>query len=161
MDRIVDYAEEGHRLETHDDIPNGIRDLIHTRVNEEEERRRRKQKDPEALPITLRVLCQGHRDDISDCWNETPSSLPHFPVPEDEAPKLYSDWLMAKVSNPEWRAASQLAGQVTVAKGYDLHWLYTHQKAGRDMLITNGVLEGVAARFVSWIYKWLGAVHKD
>lgn len=65
---------------------------------------------------------------------------------------------MAKVSNQKWREAYQLAGEVTVDKGYDLYWLYIHQTAGKDMLITNGVLEGVAARFVSWVSNWVDNV---
>ena len=56
---------------------------------------------------------------------------------------------------------SQLAGEVTVDKGYDLHWLHANQKAGKDMLIVNEVLEGVAARFVSWISRWVEDVHAD
>jgi hypothetical protein len=64
MNRLVDYAEEGHELRTHADMTEGTRELIHTRENEES-RRKRKQKtsasDP--LPVTVRVFCHGHRDD--------------------------------------------------------------------------------------------------
>jgi hypothetical protein len=74
---------------------------------------------------------------------------------------VYSDWLWAKVTNQKWLEASQLAGEVTVDKGYDLHWLYTNQKAGKDMMIASGVLEGVAARFVSWVSKWVDDVYTD
>lgn len=82
-------------------------------------------------------------------------------MPKDEAPKLYSDWLSAKVTNKNWQEASQLAGKVAVDKGFDLQWLYNHQRAGQEMLVASGVLEGVAARFVSWIPKWVDAVHAD
>jgi hypothetical protein len=72
-----------------------------------------------------------------------------------KAPIVYSRWLSAGVTNQKWREATRLEGEVTVDKGYDLRWLYNNQKAGIDMLIASGVLEGVAARFVSRVWKWV------
>ncbi|KAK8048247.1 hypothetical protein PG994_009977 [Apiospora phragmitis] len=149
MDRLVDYAEEGHTLETHADVPQGIRDVICTRTDEAEARRLRKRKASDPLPVTVRVLCHGHRDNgPADCSGESHSAQLDITVPKDQAPVRYSDWLSAKVDNQRWRDAYKLAGEVAVDKGYDLRWLFTHQKLGRDMLVENGVLEGIAATFV-------------
>ncbi|KAK7928431.1 hypothetical protein PG985_005429 [Apiospora marii] len=162
MDRLVDYAEEGNKLDTHADVPQRIRDVICTRTDEAEARRLRKRKASDPLPVTVRVLCHGHRDDASAEWpGEGQWVQLDIPLPEDEAPIEYSRWLSAKVTNQRWRDASRLAGDVVVDKGYDLDWLFTHQKAGKDMLIENGVLEGVAARFVSWVPKWVDDAGKD
>jgi hypothetical protein len=156
MDRLIDRAEQGYRFETHGDLPEDIRDLILIREDEEEARRKRKRKASDQLPVNIRVFCHGHRDNcFVDCAGESQREL-NFLVPDDEAPIVYSDWLCAKVTNEKWRTASQLAGEVTVDKGYDLRWLNANQKAGKDMLIANGVLEGVAARFVSWVSRWVG-----
>jgi hypothetical protein len=161
MDRLVDRAEQGYRMDTHDDVPEDIRELIRTRENEEEARRKRKRKAVDPLPVSVRVSCNGHRDsDSADCSGESQREL-KFPVPDDEAPIVYSDWLCARITNEKWRTASRLAGEVTVDNGYDLHWLNANQKDGKQMLIVNGVLEGVAARFVSWVSRWVDDVHTD
>lgn len=161
MDRLVDRAEQGYRMDTHDDVPEDIRELIRTRENEEEARRKRKRKASDQLPVNIRVFCHGHRDDGSVDYTSDSQRELNFSVPDDEAPIVYSDWLCAKITNEKWRTASQLANEVTVNKGYDLHWLYANQRAGKDMLIANGVLEGVAARFVSWISRWADDIHTD
>jgi hypothetical protein len=44
MDRFVDYAEEGNKLEIYADMPEHIRELIHAREDEEEVRKHRKRK---------------------------------------------------------------------------------------------------------------------
>ncbi|KAK9774270.1 hypothetical protein SCAR479_09134 [Seiridium cardinale] len=104
MERLVDYAEEDYKLETHTDVPEGIHSAGESQL----------------LQLDSPVL-------------------------QDKAPIHYSRWLSAKVTNHNRQEVSQLAGQVTVDEGYDLHWLFTHRKAGKDMLIENGVMEGVAA----------------
>ncbi|KAI0810008.1 hypothetical protein GGR55DRAFT_695806 [Xylaria sp. FL0064] len=146
MDKLVDFAEEGHQLDTHADVPHQIREVILQR------------KASEPLPVNVRVFCHGRSDDaLAECSSESenqPVQL-EFPVPEDEAPVLYSHWLTSRITNRRWQEASRLAGEVAVDRGYDLHWLFAHQKAGKEMLVQNGVLEGVAARFVSWISKWV------
>lgn len=161
MDRLVDRAEEGYRMDTHDDVPEDVRELIRIRESEEEARRKRKRKASDSLPVSVRVSCHDHRDGDSVDGSGASQIRLNFPVPDDEAPIVYSDWLCAKITNEKWRTASQLAGEVTVDKGYDLHWLNANQKVGKDMLIANGVLEGVAARFVSWVSRWVDDVHKD
>jgi hypothetical protein len=92
MDRLVDRAEQGYRMDTHADVPEEIRELIRTREDEEEARRKRKRKASDLLPITVRVFCHGHCDDGSvDCSGESQPIQLSFPVPEDEAPIVYSD----------------------------------------------------------------------
>lgn len=157
MNRLVDCAEEGHDLRTHDDMPDGIRELIHTRENEEAHRKQRRNASASnPLPVTVRVFCHGHRDDPSayGCGKGQQVQLT-YPIPEDEAPLHYSNWLMAQVTNEKWLEAYRLAGEITVNKGYYLRGLYTNQKDGKAMLIAGGVLEGVAAQFVSRVSEWV------
>jgi hypothetical protein len=114
MDRLVDRAEEGYRMDTHDDVPEDIRELLRIREDEEEARRKRKRKASDPLPVSVRVSCDGHRDgDSVDCSSASQIQL-NFPVPDDEAPIVYSNWLSAKVTSEKWRTASQLAGEVTI-----------------------------------------------
>jgi hypothetical protein len=160
MDRLVDRAEQGYRMDIHNDVPDDIRELIYTREDEEEARKKRKRKSSDQLPVNIRVFCHGHRDDSSADYGESQKDL-HFPLSDDEAPIVYSDWLRAKVANEDWQMATSLAAKITVDKGYDLRWLYANQEAGKDMLIKSGVLEGVPARFVSWVRKWTDDVYTE
>lgn len=83
-----------------------------------------------------------------------------FPMPKDEAPYRYSDWLCNSVTNEAWLASFRLPSRVTIDKGYDFQWLYNRQTAGAKILVANGVLEGIATQFVSMIKEWLDNVHK-
>lgn len=169
MDQVVTYAEEGNELNTHADMPERIRELIYKHKDEQEARRLRKRKASDSLPITVRVCCHRHYHDALeglDCpemggltRRANPVRLT-FPMPRDEAPYCYSDWLCRPVTNEAWLASYRLASRVTVDKGYDLRWLYTEQRAGAEMLVANGVLEGIAAQFVSMVKEWLDNVHK-
>lgn len=166
MDQLVNYAEEGNELNTHADVPIRIRERVFTRRDEEEARRDRKRKASNSLPITVRVCCHGHHSDPaegSDCAEVrglTRGALIRrkFPMPRDEAPNQYKDWLCESVTNETWLASYRLASKVTIEKGYDLWWLYTEQKAGAEVLVANGVLEGIATQFVSMIKEWLDDV---
>ncbi|KAK6062382.1 hypothetical protein SCUP234_07290 [Seiridium cupressi] len=91
MDRLVDCAEQGHKLETHADVPEGIREVIYIRKDEEKARRLRKRKASDPLPVTVRISCRGHSDDASaDSAGESQLLQLDFPLPEDKAPVHYS-----------------------------------------------------------------------
>ncbi|KAH7009365.1 uncharacterized protein B0I36DRAFT_401682 [Microdochium trichocladiopsis] len=150
MDRLVDHAEKGRPLETHADVPQGIRKLIKTRKVEEDARKKRKRHGPDMQSINVRLFCHEHSCNqhlaaVSSDQGQPALAL-DFAEPDDTAPIVYAHWLSARVSNQHWQAATKLAGEVTVAKGYDLKWLHANQKEGQKMLVANGVLEGVAAR---------------
>ncbi|KAG9249509.1 uncharacterized protein F5Z01DRAFT_631597 [Emericellopsis atlantica] len=78
-----------------------------------------------------------------------------FPMPVDEAPKSYCDWLCNQVTNKTWKDAYQLACRVTLEKGYHLGRMYEAQAVDAKMLATSGVLPGIAIQFVSRIGDWL------
>ncbi|KXJ85273.1 hypothetical protein Micbo1qcDRAFT_128321 [Microdochium bolleyi] len=157
MDRLVDHAEQGNPFETHADVPPGIRELIKIRKDEEDARKKRKRHGPDTQPISIRLCCPEHSSSQGQ-----PALTVDFAEADDMAPIIYARWLSAGVTNQHWRDATKLAGEVTVAKGYDLKWLHANQKEGQNMLVANGVLEGVAARFVSWgVQKWVDEITVD
>ncbi|KAI1325823.1 hypothetical protein F5Y16DRAFT_411218 [Xylariaceae sp. FL0255] len=127
IERLVDFAEKGHKLETHTDVLQGIREMIFIRKEEEEVYRLRKRKASEPLPINIRVFCHKRRDEAS------PNS-----IPKSENQSVQIDFPVSKDKAP-----------VTIAKRYNLHWLSSYQKAGKKILVKNRVLEGMAARFVN------------
>lgn len=44
LQKLLEYAENGDALRTHDDVPQYIRDLIHAKDEADSERRKKKQK---------------------------------------------------------------------------------------------------------------------
>ncbi|KAL7925297.1 hypothetical protein ACQKWADRAFT_283585 [Trichoderma austrokoningii] len=163
MEKLVDFAEEGNKLETHDDVPERIREMIYRHKEEEETRRQLKRKAPDPLPTTIHICCPGHQDrgSADSAGNPQkavcragPAGL-KFPMPMDEAPKSYSDWLCSQVTNSAWQAAYRLASQITLDKGYHLGRMYEAQAVDAKMLVTCGVLPGIALQFVSRVKEWL------
>lgn len=163
MEKLVDFAEEGNKLETHDDVPERIREIIYRHKEEEIARRQLKRKASDPLPTTIHICCPGHQD--RGCANSAgnpqkavcragPAML-KFPMPMDEAPKSYCDWLCSQVTNSAWQAAYRLASQITVDKGYHLGRMYEAQAVDAKMLVTYGVLPGIALQFVSRVKDWL------
>ncbi|EHK19833.1 uncharacterized protein TRIVIDRAFT_68181 [Trichoderma virens Gv29-8] len=102
MEKLVDFAEEGNKLEMHDD-DRGSADSAGSAGNPQ------------------KAVCRAG-----------PAGL-KFPMPMDEALKLYSDWLCS---------------QITVDKGYHLGRMYEAQAVDAKMLVTCGVLLGIALQFL-------------
>lgn len=61
LSMLVDFAEEGNLLRTHDDVPENIRQVIYKHEEESSERRRLKRKRSDSSsPININVTCPGH-----------------------------------------------------------------------------------------------------
>ena len=163
LEKLVDFAEDGGRLAHHDDVPEAIRDAIYKRDEEETMRKQRKRKASDPLPVAVRVCCTGrHDDDVDDAPNrdkglhgERPFKL-NFPVPMDQAPVLYADWLSQQVTNEAWRQGYRLACKVSLDQGYDVGQLYHRQDI--EALTTVGVKRGIAMQFVQKVPEWLASI---
>ncbi|EHK19843.1 uncharacterized protein TRIVIDRAFT_155669 [Trichoderma virens Gv29-8] len=163
LTKLVDFAEEGNRLKTHDDVPEPIHEIMYRHREEEETRRQLKRKAPDPLPTTMHICCPGRQDKGCADSDGNPQKVVRraapaglkFPMPMDEAPKAYSDWLCSQVTNNAWQAAYRLACQITIDKGYHLERMYEAQAVDAKMLATCGVLPSIALQFVSRIKEWL------
>jgi hypothetical protein len=80
----------------------------------------------------------------------TPLGIPGF---RDAAVKEYSNWQQSKVVDLTWKVGFQKACDVAIAHGLDLEQIYEDQDP--SFFITNGVLLGIARRFVSDIKYWV------
>ncbi len=169
MERLVDFAEEGNELEKHDDVPERIRDVIYKHDEEEVARKQQKRKATDSLPSTIHICCHGHQE--GSCTDSTVrpqkaarlagTVMLKFPMPVDEAPKSYCDWLCNQVTNQSWQAAYRAACQIALDKGYHLGRMYEAQAADAKMLVSCGVLQGIAIQFVSRIKEWLDEISPE
>ncbi|KFZ19154.1 hypothetical protein V502_03809 [Pseudogymnoascus sp. VKM F-4520 (FW-2644)] len=80
----------------------------------------------------------------------TPLGVPGF---RDAAVKEYSNWQQSKVVDLAWKAEFQKACDVAMAHGLDLEQIYKDQDP--SFFTTNGVMLGIARRFVSDIKYWV------
>lgn len=161
MDRLVDFAEEGGKLENHADVPERIRDVIYRHEEEEMTRKRLKHKAPD--PTAIHVYCHGHQESGPSGSGENsqksirraaPAGL-KFPVPIDKAPSVYTAWLCKQVTDEEWRKGYKLLLKIAMRKRCHLGRMYAAQSTYVKMLIANSVDEGIADQYVSRVAEWL------
>lgn len=162
---LINYVQQGGQLQTHDDVPEDIREQLYA---EEQQRLGRHQKttlsSSTSVPhinITNVLPEPSHQPLVSNTstsMTPQPSSAPLAPrllVPghRDIAVKEYSDWQQSKVRSEALKAEFHKAHDVALADGLDLEQIYGDQDP--NFFIKKGVKPGVARRFVSDIEYWV------
>jgi hypothetical protein len=162
--KLVKYVEkEGGNIETHDDIPDNIREQLYA---EEQQRLERRQKAPEhpttgsTFPININVLpTQSSQSMISPpagadiaSLRTSPSNLIEIPGPLEVAVEEYTTWQLSRVSTECFRENVRKARDVTLENCLDLKQI--HHDQDPEFFIRQGVKIGVARRFVSEINDW-------
>ena len=160
---LIKHVEEGGQLRTHDDVPEDIREQIYAEDQQRLERRRKAPNLPSSNlpPINItNVLPESHRTLMSTSpmmADEPPYPPPTTPltVPglRDAALKEYRDWQQSQVGDLEWKAGFQKAYDIAMKHGLDLQQIYEDQNP--SFFTTNGVMTGIARRFVSDIKYWI------
>ncbi|KAL6900423.1 hypothetical protein GGI43DRAFT_48806 [Trichoderma evansii] len=169
LQKLVEYAEDGQPLTTHDEVPQYIRDLVHAKDEADSERRKKKQKTSSVddMPqIHIHNIIPRHPNAASNESSGVPN--PDIPVsaadlkgkadlcipgPRDDAIKRYCQWHYAQVNNKVWKTAFVKAGSLTLEQGLDLKHVYADQNI--DFYIKEGVLRGIARSFVEDVKKWV------
>lgn len=169
LHKLVEYAENGQTLRTHDDVPQHIRDLIHAKDEADSERRKKKQKisSADGMPqIHIHNIIPGYPNAAPA--NESGGPQPDTPVstaatkgkadlcipgPRDEAIKRYCQWHCKQVNNTAWKSAFSKAATITLEQGLDLKHVYADQDV--DFYVKEGVLRGIARSFVEDVKKWM------
>ena len=160
---LIRHVEQGGQLRTHDDVPEDIRQQIYAEDQQRLERHQKATSIPSSNlpPISITNVLPGpsHQafmssspmaDQSSEPPPITPLAIPGF---RDAAVKEYSDWQQSKVVDPAWKAGFQMACDVAMAHGLDLEQIYRDQDP--SFFTTNGVMLGIARRFVSDIKYWV------
>lgn len=163
---LVRYVEKGGDLETHDDIPDSLREQLYAEDNE----RTIKQKShannsPGSMcpPININVLPnQGSQAVVADGNSaSSPSRTPppdpiEIPGLHDVAVVEYSDWQQSRVSSETLKNDIRKARDLVLANGLDLKQIHVDQDP--DFFIKQGVKVGVARRFVCEITEWASSL---
>ncbi|KAK2762260.1 hypothetical protein FQN54_001270 [Arachnomyces sp. PD_36] len=165
MKSLVRYVEKGGTLETHDDVPDEIREQLYAEEQQRIEKGQPKGSNPLAsntpYPININLV-PSESSNTSILANPTPAmpshANAHYPDcskirgPRDDAVKAYSKWQESNVSDKMLKADVQKACDVALEHGFDLEQIYRRQDP--EFFIKNGVKMGIAWRFVTDIAPW-------
>ncbi|KAM0714703.1 hypothetical protein Q7P37_009720 [Cladosporium fusiforme] len=161
--RLVQYKEEGNKLESHDDVPDDVREELYA---VEQQRFENQQKSKTAATgsvpsIQITNVIPG-QDTATGILSSTDThDLQGMPVRPDRlrivgqrdiVVREYTNWQRSQVLSNELKTQYGKAGSAVLKHGWDLEQL--HRLKNTKFLIDEGVLEGIAERFVDDINEW-------
>lgn len=164
MRSLVKYVEQGGIIETHDDIPNTIREQLYA---EETQRLGKKQKGCDhpasgsiCPPINIHVLpVQSSQPSApmpvgAEVASSRTTQMDSIDIPGllDVAVEEYTNWQQSRVSSKIFKDNINKARDIALENCLDLKQIFFDQDP--DFFITRGVKIGVARRFVSDIIIW-------
>ncbi|BAE62811.1 unnamed protein product [Aspergillus oryzae RIB40] len=167
--RLVKYVEGGGILDTHDDIPDDVREQLYA----EEALRLEKQKNPKhsasgsiCPPININVLPAQSSQSLTDRSvtaeqsSSSPNCIDSVDIPGflDDAVEEYANWHLSRVGREIYRDHIKKARDVALENGLDLQQV---SKEDPDFFVKQGVIIGVARRFVSDIRDWANQYRHD
>ncbi|KAJ5005564.1 hypothetical protein K4K57_011679 [Colletotrichum sp. SAR 10_99] len=163
MRDLVRWVQQGHSLETHDDVPEEIRAQLY--AQEQQGRKRKRQNSASEPPSHTPVIIHNHIADYTAASDRmtpdfgSPGIPPSRPPPlcvdglRDDAVEAYCKWHCSKVRSITQKQHFELAYNITIEMGLDLELIHDDNDA--QFFIEQGVLEGVARRWVRDIQAYL------
>lgn len=157
---MIKRVEEGHILQTHDDVPRDIREQLYAEEHQDLERQRKRTASSPAgyPPINITNVMPGQSPPAETSFStaSTPASRAStrldIPGLRDMAVRRYSDWQCSQVGDESLKTEYQKACDLTLDDGLDLEQVYEDQDA--QFYVDKGVKRGIARRFVRDIEVW-------
>ena len=158
---LIRHVEEGGLLQSHDDVPDDLRDQLYREEQQdlEHQRKRRAPSLPSYPPINITNVMPGQASagystpECAEAEPSRPSVHLQIPGPRDVAVKRYSDWQCSQVTDRTLKMEYKKACDLTLADGLDLELVFEDQDA--EFYVEKGVKRGVARRFVRDIETWV------
>ncbi|KAG9249981.1 uncharacterized protein F5Z01DRAFT_731324 [Emericellopsis atlantica] len=160
---LVDEAQKGHSMRTHDDIPERVRQELYAEEQQQGERKRKRQcRDSgsrSASPPVIHIHNIPSDADATRYGTEIPSTPEmvfstsptfDFQALRDDTVKAYVAWQRSKIGCQEQEGHFNQVQELTLDHGLDLDldMVYTNRGRYYRFYKEYGVLEGVAWRFV-------------
>lgn len=161
---LIESVQEGLALNTHDDVPQDIRDQLYA---EDHQRRDRQAtgasaSTPNLPPITINNVIPSPSQDFPLSRSMSAPSVAqelsvsgsrlNIPGPRDLAVLAYCEWQQSNVVDEGQKKEYQKARDAMLEEMLDLEQVYKDQNP--DFFIRAEVKSGVARRFVSDIPRW-------
>ncbi|KAF4993956.1 hypothetical protein FDECE_13261 [Fusarium decemcellulare] len=163
MRALIEYRRLGNPLESHDDVPPDVRDLLYAEEQESMQRKRkRRSSSADARPVNITNVMPTGTDHPSDNNDTAPfesvERSPYIPkylgIPgmRDVNVNEYCIWHCSKNDNDTWKMEYEKACDLTLEEGLDLEQIRLDQDA--QFFIDKGVKRGIAKRWVSDVEVW-------
>jgi hypothetical protein len=145
---LIRHVEEGGTLETHDDIPDDIREQLYAEEQQDVERQRKRRASTVAglPPINITNVLPPQIQTSTEMVLSKPPSPLEIPGQLDVTIRKYSEWQCSRVTNKSLKMEYQKVYQLTLAEGLDLELIYKEQNA--QFYINKGIKIRIAQRFV-------------
>lgn len=139
MEKLIDFAEEGNTLRTHDDVPDGIHQLLCEQEEPLSEHKRPKQMISSDLPApNIHLCCPGHSQGPADsCVRADPgvqdellgarSANLVIPKPRDKAFMRCRPWYCNQIDGSTRKKGLLHADQATKEACLDLKHVHEAQ----------------------------------
>lgn len=156
---LVKFVQRGGKLDTHDDVPQDVRTTLYAEEQQHSDRKR-KRRDSGSYPtghypmIINNYIPAYPGEVVTGSDMSAPdlatglslrSSLTTLGL-RDDAVKAYREWHCSKVRSRDQKQQYEVACDLTMDRGFDLELL--HEDNDAEFYIEQGVLEGVARRWV-------------
>jgi hypothetical protein len=158
---LVDEAQKGHSMRTHNDMPKCIRQELYAEEQQQGERKRKRQSKDSGSPSSSPPVIHIHNipgDADATRYGTGIPSTPEMVFPtsptfdfqglRDDTVKAYVAWQKSKVRCQEQKGHYNQIQDLTLDQGLDLDIVYTNRGRYYWFYKESGVLEGVAWRFV-------------
>lgn len=165
LKQLVLYKEEGNKLESHDDVPDQVRQELFAVEQQRLERQQQsaKQSSKALPPIHITNVLPGHVSDQASDSSGTNVAFAATLAPEqttcvkivgqrDIAVHKYTAWQRSQVHNADLKSQFDQAESAILKHGWDLEQVY--QTKNVAVMTNEGVMEGIAQRYVRDIAEW-------
>ncbi|KAJ3548582.1 hypothetical protein NM208_g934 [Fusarium decemcellulare] len=154
--RLIKYVQLGNVLQSHDDVPPDVRDLVYAEEAQDASRKRKRRASSGAgtRPVNITNVMPPHSGHSCDSRDARPTS--EMADTASKAPPYlgltgmrdvnvteYCGWHCSKVSNGVWKQEFQKACRLTLEEGFDLEQIRLDQDGD---FIGKGVKVGIARR---------------
>lgn len=157
---LINLKKQGNVLNSHDDVPQHLRDQLHL------EERQRLEREPKANnvsspfpPINITNVLPPSQSPMTGPDAPTQGAIRScgnvclaIPGPWDLAVKEYTEWQQSNVVDEKLKAEFSRACEVVLEDGMGLEQVYEDQNPG--FFVRNGIKSGIARRFISGIKAW-------
>ncbi|KAL3420125.1 hypothetical protein PVAG01_08624 [Phlyctema vagabunda] len=156
IESLVDYKQQGHTLQSHEDVPEDIGQQLYAMAKETLERHKKPTTSVASIPpipITITVLPLPAGIPAADMVSSG-NLVDRLDIPgylEDHVEE-YSSWQQCRVRSEGWKQDCKKAGDVMIEQRVDLDQI--RRNPDPKFLIDEGVSKGTAQRFVSDIDYW-------
>lgn len=165
LKELVRHVEQGNTLETHDDVPLGLRQQLHAEEQRKKDWRSGKVLRSPGNPssITINILpsnpqeklapdAQAHSVASVQVWDTTPAQDLEIEGPREVAVKQYSKWLQEQYQDPSYQAEVRKVEEAMLDEGFGLKQICDARNS--DFLAGKKIKRGIVDSFMHDIPIW-------